>query len=266
MKKKNVKHVVDEIRHFEILEYSNQQIALQLDDIILDYRSTLATVDTDANILASKRAKLKKLTDQRLAMMPLKNAFDNAQEEYNQLVGMYQTISKNIDEIENFVAQAKKLINVNQDFKQVVKNYSELLVKQVTLEQNKETYRIRNINLVETRKSKLNDPYGKEELQRIDEELKNVQDGLNTFENDLLAINQEMCRLKATEQDYKVITIYEECNECEEQLPSLYDKQRLFSSLVNDKYIYITNLKPKVANFDELTLEIDQLNDEIENN
>ena len=45
-----------------------------------------------------------------------------------------------------------------------------------------------------------------------------------------------------------------------------YDKQRLFSSLVNDKYIYITNLKPKVANFDELTLEIDQLNDEIENN
>ena len=36
--------------------------------------------------------------------------------------------------------------------------------------------------------------------------------------------------------------------------------------LVNDKYIYITNLKPKVANFDELTLEIDQLNDEIENN
>lgn len=82
----------------------------------------------------------------------------------------------------------------------------------------------------------------------------------------MLAINQEMCRLKATEQDYKVITIYEECNECEEQLPSLYDKQRLFSSLVNDKYIYITNLKPKVANFDELTLEIDQLNDEIENN
>ena len=88
------------------------------------------------------------------------------------------------------VAQAKKLINVNQDFKQVVKNYSELLVKQVTLEQNKETYRIRNINLVETRKSKLNDPYGKEELQRIDEELKNVQDGLNTFENDLLLIKK----------------------------------------------------------------------------
>ena len=65
----------------------------------------------------------------------------------------------------------------------------------------------------------------------------------------MLAINQEMCRLKATEQDYKVITIYEECNECEEQLPSLYDKQRLFSSLVNDKYIYITNFKPKFSNF-----------------
>lgn len=107
MKKKNVKHVVDEIRHFEILEYSNQQIALQLDDIILDYRSTLATVDTDANILASKRAKLKKLTDQRLAMMPLKNAFDNAQEEYNQLVGMYQTISKILMKLKTLLHRQK---------------------------------------------------------------------------------------------------------------------------------------------------------------
>ena len=52
---------------------------------------------------------------------------------------------------------------------------------------------------------------------------------------------------------------------CEEKIDYLNDKQREFSSMVNDKYIYIANLKGKVSNYDQLVAEIEALNEEIEN-
>lgn len=265
LKVQNLKHIVDEIQHFGILEYTNQQIALKIDEMISAFGSSLATVDTDANIIANKRLQIKKLTDQLNELTPLKEDYDQAQEEYNNLFSMYQTISKNIDEIDNYIHQAKKLIESNPDFKEVVKKYQDIQIKQVTLEQDKRTYYVRNINLVETRKSKLNDPYGKNELERIDVELKEVQEKLSYAENELLSLNQELCKIINNEQDSKVITIYEQAKMCEEKIDYLNDKQREFSSMVNDKYIYIANLKGKVSNYDQLVAEIEALNEEIEN-
>ncbi|MFR5891479.1 MAG: hypothetical protein ACLUG4_03070 [Bacilli bacterium] len=54
LKKQNVKSIKDEIKHLQILEYTNQQIALKMDDIVLNYKNNLSSVDTSSNILLNK--------------------------------------------------------------------------------------------------------------------------------------------------------------------------------------------------------------------
>lgn len=265
LKQQNVKNITDEIRHLQILEYNQQQIAMKMDEIVLDYKNSLAIVDTNSNIQFTKELKLKKLKEQLEALRSLKEEYENINEEYNQLISMHQTISNNINDIEDFISQAKKVIEVSQDFKSVVKHYSDIKTKKLAYESNYSTLKVRLSNLVESRKSKLNDPYGKIELIKIDEEIKKVQESLESFNNELLSLNHELCQLKDTEQDFRVIAVYDDYTNCEERLSVLYEQQREFSTIVNDKYVQLSNLKLKVAKYDEIANQIEELENEINN-
>ena len=265
LKQQNVKNITDEIRHLQILEYNQQQIAMKMDEIVLDYKNSLAIVDTNSNIQFTKELKLKKLKEQLEALRSLKEEYETINEEYNQLISMHQTISNNINDIEDFISQAKKVIEVSQDFKSVVKHYSDIKTKKLAYESNYSTLKVRLSNLVESRKSKLNDPYGKIELIKIDEEIKKVQESLESFNNELLSLNHELCQLKDTEQDFRVIAVYDDYTNCEERLSVLYEQQREFSTIVNDKYVQLSNLKLKVAKYDEIANQIEELENEINN-
>lgn len=265
LKKQNVKYITDEIKHFQILEYNQQQIALKMDEIVIDFKNSLAVVDTNSNIQFTKELKIKKLNEQLENLQPIKDEYEKTNDEYNQLVSMHQTINNNINDIEEFISYAKKIIEVNQDFKQVVHHYVDIKTKQIAYETNRDSLKLRLNNLVESRKSKLNDPYGRAELARIDEELKKAQESLSTFNNELLSLNKELVQLKDTEQDAKVISIYEDYTTCEEQLAKLYEQQREFGSIVNDKYILLSNLKLKVSKYDEIANQIEELENENNN-
>lgn len=54
LKKQHIKAIKDEIKHLQILEYTNQQIALKMDDIVLNYKNSLSSADTSSNILLNK--------------------------------------------------------------------------------------------------------------------------------------------------------------------------------------------------------------------
>lgn len=108
LKKQNVKSIKDEIKHLQILEYTNQQIALKMDDIVLNYKNNLSSVDTSSNILLNKKLLLKKLNDKMETIKPFKDKYDKLNDEYNQIRAMYKTITNNIDEIENYISDAKK--------------------------------------------------------------------------------------------------------------------------------------------------------------
>ncbi len=265
LKKQNIKYIVDEIRHLQILEYNQQQVALEMDKVVLDFKNSLAVVDTNSNIQFAKTLKLKKLKEQLQQLQPLKDEYDKVNDEYNHLVSMHQTISTNINDIEEYSSQTKNLIESNQEFKALVNRYSDILVKKTTYDSNYNTLKVRQSNLVESRKSKLNDPYGKIELVKIDEELKNVQETLETFKNESLALNKQICLLKDTEQDSRLITVYEDCLMCDEKLANLYERQREFSSIINEKYILLSNLKLKINKYDETYEQVEILENEINN-
>ena len=265
LKKQNVKSIKDEIKHLQILEYTNQQIALKMDDIVLNYKNNLSSVDTSSNILLNKKLLLKKLNDKMETIKPFKDKYDKLNDEYNQIQAMYKTITNNIDEIENYISDAKKIMDANQSFIRTIKEYNETKTKLDSIKMSLDSIIIREKNLAEARKQILNDPYGKTDLIRIDEDLNLVQESIESFNIEYRQLESKIYKLKETEQDYKIIMIYEEYLLCEDKLPKLYDKQRALSSLISDKNVEVSNAKMKCNEYESLLKQIEEVEDEINN-
>ena len=194
-----------------------------------------------------------------------KDKYDKLNDEYNQIQAMYKTITNNIDEIENYISDAKKIMDANQSFIRTIKEYSETKTKLDSMKMSLDSIIIREKNLAEARKQILNDPYGKTDLIRIDEELKIVQESIESFNIECRQLESKIYQLKETEQDYKIIMIYEEYLLCEDKLPKLYDKQRTLSSLISDKYVEVSNAKMKCNEYESLVKQIEEVEDEINN-
>lgn len=261
--KRNTKQIKDEIKHLQILEYNNQQIALKMDEIVLEYRNTLSKADTNTNILLTKKLLLQKLKEEFANIEPLKVQYDKNNTQYIELQNMHQTITTNIDEIEDFVESAKNIMDANISFKQILREYDEIKIKKEALKMNLDTYLLREKSLIEARKQILNNPYGKTDLINLDGELKEVQDSISGFNAEIRQLDSSMYQLKETEQDYKLITIYDEAKACEKALPGLYDKQRILANLISDKYVEVSSLKMKCANYDDLQKQIEEITNEI---
>ena len=236
-----------------------------MDDIVLNYKNSLSSADTSSNILLNKKLMLKKLNDKMETIKPFKDKYDKLNDEYNQIQAMYKTITNNIDEIENYISDAKKIMDANQSFIRTIKEYSETKTKLDSMKMSLDSIIIREKNLAEARKQILNDPYGKTDLIRIDEELKIVQESIESFNIECRQLESKIYQLKETEQDYKIIMIYEEYLLCEDKLPKLYDKQRTLSSLISDKYVEVSNAKMKCNEYESLVKQIEEVEDEINN-
>ena len=236
-----------------------------MDDIVLNYKNNLSSVDTSSNILLNKKLLLKKLNDKMETIKPFKDKYDKLNDEYNQIQAMYKTITNNIDEIENYISDAKKIMDANQSFIRTIKEYNETKTKLDSIKMSLDSIIIREKNLAEARKQILNDPYGKTDLIRIDEELKLVQESIESFNIEYRQLESKIYKLKETEQDYKIIMIYEEYLLCEDKLPKLYDKQRALSSLISDKYVEVSNAKMKCNEYESLLKQIEEVEDEINN-
>ena len=124
---------------------------------------------------------------------------------------------------------------------------------------------MREKNLTESRKKILNNPYGKTDLTKIDNDLKLLQDDLRSFEDELTALSSRLYQLRETEQDFKVINVYENCLRLNKTLPLLTAKQADLSSLISEKFIIMSELKNKCLGYDELKKQIEALEDEIKN-
>jgi len=156
-------------------------------------------------------------------------------------------------------------MDANQSFIRTIKEYSETKTKLDSMKMSLDSIIIREKNLAEARKQILNDPYGKTDLIRIDEELKIVQESIESFNIECRQLESKIYQLKETEQDYKIIMIYEEYLLCEDKLPKLYDKQRTLSSLISDKYVEVSNAKMKCNEYESLVKQIEEVEDEINN-
>ncbi len=265
LQKTNIKQIKDEIKHLQILEHTNQNIALKLDEIILDFKDSLSVADTTSNILCHKKIELQKLNDKMELVYPKYESYQILTEEYKELQNMHQTVNNNIDSVEKYISQAKKLIDSNISFRKTVKDYTEIKLKLDSIESSLESVKIREKTLAETRKQILNDPYGKTDLIRVDDELRQVQETVASFTSECNSLQSRLYQLKETEQDAKILAIYEETLLCEKKLPNLYNKQKSLSVLISEKYQELSVAKDMSNEYETLKKQIEEIEDEIAN-
>lgn len=264
LKVENKKHILDEIKHLDILEYTNQQIAMKMDEMLESFKKTLVKIDTHTNITSNKKIELAKLKEESEQLKSDKETYDQVLEEYNQLQSMYQTIASDIIDIENYVTEAKKAIESSANFKEIVKRYSTFLTKHKAITTNYEALQERLKDLISVRKSKINDPYGKVALEQVNQEIKKIQTNIENMETEVQTLQQENPLQKATEVEASVIRVFEDSLACESQLPILYDKQQEFHTLINEKYDVVNQFKAAAIRYGEILSRIEELQNEIE--
>lgn len=265
LQKKNIKSIKDEIRHLQILEYSNQNIALKLDEMVLNYKDELSIVDTTSNIIAHKKIELQKLNDKMEIIYPKYQEYQSLQEDYHELQNVYQVVNDNIENVEKYISQSKKLIDSSNSFRNTIKEYTEISLKIKSIKSSLESVEIREKTLAETRKQILNDPYGKTDLIRVDDELRQTQATLATYKSEYTSSQSRLYSLKENEQDAKIIAIYEETLICEKQLPVLYNKQKELSNLISEKYKILSESKDMSNEYQSLKQQIQDIDNEIDN-
>lgn len=263
--KDNIKNIKDSIKHMQILEYSNQKIALEMDDMVLGYKDSLSTADTVSNIVLTKKIELQKLNEKMEQIYPYYLTYTELNAEYDNLQSMYQTITNNIEGVENYINQVKKLIDSNLSFKKTITDYTEAKIKLESIQASLESVTIREKTLGETRKEILNNPYGKTDLLRVDTELREVQATVASFTSECSSLQSRIYQLKETEQDNKIISIYEESLLCEQKLPKLYNKQKSLSNLISVKYDELVVAKNKSIDYENLKKQVETIEDEIAN-
>ena len=265
IKPNNLKAIQDEINHLEVLEYSKKEIASALDQMISDYYEKLRGLDTATNIQLNKTMELSKLTIEKKELDTIKAEYDNILADYQQLDSIYQNISGNIKKLEEYLQLTNKTIHAKNEYLEFVNRY-EGIKTTIKLVQNEITNTENKIKeLKETRRLKALDPYAKEAIQDLTEQIRKTEHLLEKYQEDVRNSTIELEIMSQNEKNLKLINILKDRTKIEAKLPSLYNQQKELASSVNAKYQSLRSLEKQLKNYDELTERIEALESEINN-
>lgn len=265
LKEQNLKEIQDEIRHFKVLEYSNKEIAESMDKIIEEYRSKLRTMDTVTNIQLNKTMELSRLTAKKQELEVVKKEYDDKVSEYQNLVGINENISKNIEELEEYISLTNKAVQAKPEYLEFVNKYNGLIatIKIVNNEIKNTEEKIKDYK--ETRRVKALDPYAKASIQELTEKIKEAEGLLEKYASDIRNAETELSNITTLDRNLKLINVLKDKAMIETKLPDLYNKQRDLIDSVNRLYQEIKALEEKVKEYNEILDKIEELESEINN-
>ena len=208
---------------------------------------------------------LSKLTIEKKELDTIKAEYDNILADYQQLDSIYQNISGNIKKLEEYLQLTNKTIHAKNEYLEFVNRY-EGIKTTIKLVQNEITNTENKIKeLKETRRLKALDPYAKEAIQDLTEQIRKTEHLLEKYQEDVRNSTIELEIMSQNEKNLKLINILKDRTKIEAKLPSLYNQQKELASSVNAKYQSLRSLEKQLKNYDELTERIEALESEINN-
>lgn len=265
VKQKHLKLIKDEIEHFQVIELSNRDIALAMDEFLMKLIDELINLDTQNNIQMQKMVQLNHLYEKRETLKTIKEQYDNAVSEYEYIQSIYNTVNSQIEKIEKYVSDFEKVLETNVVYRKYNERYRNLVIdlRNVNIEIDRLT-----TELDETKKyrqSKVQDPFGSSEMGKINQKMSLLQTEL---ERKLEIRDQLEDVLKKDRQDKRLailMNVIDDVMKCEEALPTFYQKLREIVQMVDEKYQQVQTLKHLVETANEIDEEIERLENEINN-
>jgi len=265
LKEQNIKRVQDEIKHLQVLEYSNKDIAVKMDEIIQKIENELINADTVSNMQLNLTMELSKLSSRLAEVNEKKLEYEQKYEDYQQVSGVLATVNGNISKLEDYLNLTTKAISSSKEYSSIVAKYEGLLATIVLLNQEIEKAKVKLDELKEERRLKAFDPYAKATIQKITSEIKNLELLLEKYHQDLDNTNLEISRLAQEKQNLKIINVIKDKKNIEMKLPSLYDQQKELNTIVALKHDELEKLEKYVKEYDDLLLQIEDIKRELNN-
>lgn len=263
LKEQNLKQIQDEIRHFKVLEYSSKDIAHNMDELMTEYEQRLMSIDTVTNRQLNKSMQLSKLLTIKAQLEETKHEYDQCLSEYQHLESMYQKVNNNIAQLEDFISQTNKAIQAKHEFIDFVNRFDGAK-STVTIIKNEILNTEDKIKeLKEVRRLKALDPYSKAIIQNLTEEIKENENLVERYRNDLRNAEVEVNNMATSERNLKLISVLRDKQLIEDKLPSLYNKQRELSNEVSEKYQELQRYEDTLREYDEVVMEIEAIQSEI---
>lgn len=265
VKQKHLKLIKDEIEHFQVIELSNRDIALAMDEFLMKLIDELINLDTQNNIQMQKMVQLNHLYEKRETLKTVKEQYENAVSEYEYIQSIYTTVNNQIEKIEKYINDFNKVLETNVVYRKYNERYRKIVLdlKNTNDEINRLTTELEETK--KYRQSKVQDPFGSSEMARINQKMSLLQTEL---ERKIETKNQLEELLRKDQQDKRLailINIINDVMKCEEVLPTFYQKLREITQMVDEKYQQVQTLKHLVETVEEIDEEIEKLENEINN-
>lgn len=263
LKDQNLKKVQDEIKHLQILEYSNKEIAQAMDDTVNQYYDELMNEDTVSNIELKKIVELSKLSNELIELEGIQNEFDRISSEYEHLNSLLATVNNNISQMEEYVKMTSKAILSKPEYNETVNRYEGYLTTINLLKQEIENAKIKINELKEERRLKSLDPYAKATIQKLTEQIKATESMLAKYNLDLENTTKEVEAIAASERNLKLMSVLKDKKLVEAKLPLLYNQQKELVTAVTIKHDELKKLEESVRNYENILERIEELKSEI---
>lgn len=263
MKEHHLKLIVDEIKHYQVLELTNRDIAFEMDKVLKEYEKELRVLDTSSNIVMRKTMELSELVAKKAAMEDLREEYNKALDAYQHLQSVYENINQSITKMEDYLNMATKAIAANPNYLSFVEKYQELLADQAALEKEIASKNMELKELKETRRLKVLDPYARKEINELTEQIKTEELNVEKLQ---LAQSETTSQINSLNQDkekLKLINIISNKKVVENKLPSLYNQQHELMLAVDDKYQQLKTLEEGLQDYEEISNRIVEIENEI---
>lgn len=265
LKDQNLRKVQDEIKHLQILEYSNKDVATQMDKIMQTYYDDLSTASTISNIQLKMITELGILSTKLANYENIKVEYDEKLQSYNHLNALLTTVNSNISQMEEYIKKALKAISSKQEYSEIVTRYDGYLTTINLLKQEIQNTQIKINESKEERRLKSLDPYAKATIQKLTEQIKSNEILLSKYKQDLENTNQEVSKIESSERNLKLMKVLRDKKIIESKLPSLYDQQKELVTEVSVKFDELKKLENDLVDYEKTSERVEELKREINN-
>lgn len=257
VKNRDLKEIKETINHLEIMQCSPKEIAIELDKILIKKHEELQVIDTLSNKKIKNNMKLYELLGQR-------DIFDSYKEEIKKLEEELDFYENNlikaveaIESLEEFNEQSKFLIDKHyrslyENFITIVSNIEICVKDKMVLSEKLE-------RLIAIKKQKILDPYAKEQISKLSQEILETKTALEKVISDLKLSRQQYLELSSTDENAKILQIFKNYQILKDNLSTIYNQKQQLILKINALDNQIIDLKNKLIDSDKIDCMIKDL-------
>lgn len=263
IKQDHLKKIKDEIEHFQVIELSNHDIALAMDEFLMNIVNELINLDTQTNIQMQKMVELNRLNEKMESLVNVKTEYINTQNDYEYLQALYKEVNNQLEAIEEYVKKYQLALETNPTYQKFCDYYLTLIADRVTATQEKKRLEKELEDLKKYRAEKVSDPFAGPEMAIIKQKMALLTDEIVRVDKALVEINASITKQQAQKELASLMNVIDDAIICQNKLPSLYQKVRDLTMLVDEKYQQLQQIKRQLQEYEDLCLEIEALENEI---